>query len=201
MGHDCTVSQLVARRVAQAREIGIDGIVASPLEARAIRNLAGPDAILVTPGVRSRGTAQGDQKRVATPADAIRDGSDYLVIGRQVTRAADPVAALSAIREELWVPEQAVVSAPMHHVDQFLANYGYFALFGLLMLGIVGPLIPDETILIFAGIAIHSGQMQPVPTLLVAIAGSLCGINMSYMLGRTGVEFTRLKRIPCCSGA
>jgi orotidine-5'-phosphate decarboxylase len=101
MGHQCSVSELVALRVEQAREIGIDGLVASPLEARAIRKLAGPDALLVTPGVRSRGAAQGDQKRVATPSDAIRDGADYLVIGRQVTRAADPAAALAAIREEL----------------------------------------------------------------------------------------------------
>jgi orotidine-5'-phosphate decarboxylase len=109
MGHDCTVSELVAKRVAQAREIGMDGIVASPLEARAVRNLAGPDAILVTPGVRSRGSAQGDQKRVATPADAIRGGADYLVIGRQVTRAADPVAAMAAIREEIGAEMQAAV--------------------------------------------------------------------------------------------
>jgi orotidine-5'-phosphate decarboxylase len=104
MGHDCTVSELVAKRVRQAREIGIDGIVASPLEARAIRELAGPEAILVTPGVRSRGASQGDQKRVATPAEAIRDGASYLVIGRQVTRAADPVAALAAIHEEIRNP-------------------------------------------------------------------------------------------------
>ena len=101
MRHACTVSELVATRVAQAREIGMDGIVASPLEARAVRNLAGPGAILVTPGVRSLGAAQGDQKRVATPADAIRGGADYLVIGRQVTRAADPVAAIAAIRQEI----------------------------------------------------------------------------------------------------
>lgn len=103
MGHECTLSELVAMRVAEARAIGIDGLVASPLEARAIRKIAGPEAILVTPGVRSQGTAQGDQKRVATPADAIRDGADYLVIGRQVTRAADPPAALAAIRDELPV--------------------------------------------------------------------------------------------------
>lgn len=101
MGHNCTVSELVAQRVNLARKIGIEGIVASPLEARSIRTLAGPEAILVTPGVRSRGAAQGDQKRVATPAEAIRDGADYLVIGRQVTRAADPVAAVAAIRDEL----------------------------------------------------------------------------------------------------
>lgn len=101
MGHECGVSELVAMRVAQAREIGIDGIVASPLEAAAIRRIAGPDMLLVTPGVRSAGAAKGDQKRVATPAQAMRDGASYLVIGRQVTRAAAPVQALAAIREEL----------------------------------------------------------------------------------------------------
>jgi orotidine-5'-phosphate decarboxylase len=101
MGHQSTVSELVAERVGQARQIGIEGIVASPLEARAIRKIAGPETILVTPGVRSRGTAQGDQKRIATPAEAVKDGADYLVIGRQVTRAADPVAALTAIRQEI----------------------------------------------------------------------------------------------------
>ena len=101
MGHDCTVSELVARRVRQAMEAGVEGVVvASPLEARAIREIAGPGAILVTPGVRSAGAAKGDQKRVATPAQAIRDGASHLVIGRQVTRAADPVAALAAIRAE-----------------------------------------------------------------------------------------------------
>lgn len=106
MGHNCTVRELVARRVNLARKIGIEGIVASPLEARAIRNLAGPEAILVTPGVRSRGAAQGDQKRVATPAEAINDGADYIVIGRQITRAADPVAAVADIRNELLQPHR-----------------------------------------------------------------------------------------------
>jgi membrane protein DedA with SNARE-associated domain len=83
----------------------------------------------------------------------------------------------------------------MHHVDQFLANYGYFAVFVLLMLGIVGPLIPDETILVLAGIAIHRGQMNPILTLIVAIAGSICGITLSYVLGRTGVLYA-LRHIP-----
>jgi orotidine-5'-phosphate decarboxylase len=101
MGHECPVSELVARRVRQAMAAGIEGIVGSPLEARAIRKIAGPEAILVTPGVRSAGAAKGDQKRVATPAQAMRDGASHLVIGRQVTRAADPVAAMAAIREEL----------------------------------------------------------------------------------------------------
>ena len=89
------------QRVRQAMEAGIEGVVASPLEARSIRETAGPDAILVTPGVRSAGAAKGDQKRVATPVQALRDGASYLVIGRQVTRASDPVAALAAIREEI----------------------------------------------------------------------------------------------------
>jgi membrane protein DedA with SNARE-associated domain len=83
----------------------------------------------------------------------------------------------------------------MHNVDQFLAHYGYFAVFGLLMLGIVGPLIPDETILVFAGIAIHRGQLQPLPTVSAAIAGSLCGITLSYLLGRSGVVYA-VKHMP-----
>ena len=77
----------------------------------------------------------------------------------------------------------------MHHIDQFLASYGYFALFGLLMLGIVGPLIPDETILVLAGIAIHRGEMRWVPALLCGIGGSIFGITLSYILGRTGVVY------------
>ena len=65
----------------------------------------------------------------------------------------------------------------------------------MLMLGIVGPLIPDETILVFAGIAIRRGQMDVLPALVVATAGSICGITLSYILGRTGVVYT-LHRFP-----
>lgn len=101
MGYSCTAGELVAKRVRQAMEAGVDGIVGSPLEAKSIREIAGPGALVVTPGVRSAGAANGDQKRVATPAQAIKDGASHLVIGRQVTRADDPVAALAAIREEL----------------------------------------------------------------------------------------------------
>jgi orotidine-5'-phosphate decarboxylase len=101
MGHTCQVSDLVALRVRSAVKAGVDGIVCSPLEVRNVRALAGPGAILVTPGVRSRGAAAGDQKRVATPAEALADGADYLVIGRQVTRATDPAAALDQIRREI----------------------------------------------------------------------------------------------------
>ncbi len=101
LGYPCNIAELVALRVRKAIEAGIDGIVASPLEAKAVRALAGPKAILVTPGVRSAGTGTGDQKRVATPAEAIRDGANYLVIGRQVTRADDPVQAVEQILAEI----------------------------------------------------------------------------------------------------
>jgi orotidine-5'-phosphate decarboxylase len=101
LGYTCSLGDLVGLRVRKAMEADMDGIVASPLEARSIRALADPRAILVTPGVRSAGAGKGDQKRVATPADAIRDGADYLVIGRQITRAADPAAALRQVQEEI----------------------------------------------------------------------------------------------------
>jgi orotidine-5'-phosphate decarboxylase len=100
-GYDRGGRELVEMRARQAVELRVDGVVASALEAARIRQLAGPDLLLVTPGVRSRGSAAGDQKRVATPAEALRDGADYLVIGRQVTRAADPVAALCLLRQEI----------------------------------------------------------------------------------------------------
>ncbi len=74
----------------------------------------------------------------------------------------------------------------MHNIELFLAHYGYFAIFGLLMLGIVGPLIPDETILVLAGAAVHSGQMQMIPAIIAGFLGSVCGITVSYLLGRTG---------------
>lgn len=77
----------------------------------------------------------------------------------------------------------------MHTVDLFIAHYGYFAIFGLLMLGIVGPWIPDETILVFSGIAVHRGQLGFATTIEVAFAGSLVGISLSYTLGRTGAIY------------
>ncbi len=77
----------------------------------------------------------------------------------------------------------------MHQLDHFLAAYGYFAIFGLLMLGIVGPLIPDDTILVLSGIAVHRGQLDMGTTIAVAYAGSLCGITLSYLMGRTGAVY------------
>jgi orotidine-5'-phosphate decarboxylase len=101
MGYSCSVSDLVELRVRNAMEARVDGIVCSPLEVGRVRQVAGAGAILVTPGVRSMGAAVGDQKRVATPAQAIADGADYLVIGRQVTRAADPRCEMLHILEEI----------------------------------------------------------------------------------------------------
>jgi orotidine-5'-phosphate decarboxylase len=101
MGYQCAISDLVSLRVRKAMEAGMDGLVASPLDAAAVRAQAGPSAILVTPGVRSGGAAKGDQKRVATPAEAIRNGTDYVVVGRQITRAADPAGEAVRLAEEI----------------------------------------------------------------------------------------------------
>jgi orotidine-5'-phosphate decarboxylase len=101
MGYSCDVTTLVELRVRNAMDAGIDGVVCSPLEVARVRGIAGPRAILVTPGVRSAGASVGDQKRVATPAEAIANGADYLVIGRQVTRSGDPRAEILKIREEI----------------------------------------------------------------------------------------------------
>lgn len=92
---------VVELRVRNGMAAGIDGFVCSPLEVGRLRALTGPEKALVTPGVRSAGVATGDQKRVATPAEAIRDGASYLVVGRQITRAADPRAEARRILEEI----------------------------------------------------------------------------------------------------
>ncbi len=101
-GYSCSVADLVEKRVRNAIAEGVDGIVCSPVEVAKVRAIA-DRAILVTPGVRSAGASIGDQKRVATPAAAIANGADYLVIGRQVTRAADPRAEALRILDEIAV--------------------------------------------------------------------------------------------------
>ena len=105
LGYPVAVRDLVAHRVRNAIASGMDGIVCSPSEVRDVRVIAGPDAILVTPGVRSAGAAAADQKRVATPAEALRNGANFLVVGRQVTRALDPAAAFDALHAEIAVSE------------------------------------------------------------------------------------------------
>lgn len=100
-GINRSAADLVALRAEQARRIGVDGLVCSPLEVASVRRIVGSDTVLVTPGVRSAGTDAGDQKRVATPAAAVSNGADYLVIGRQITRAAQPKQELGKVLREL----------------------------------------------------------------------------------------------------
>lgn len=101
LGYDMSVAQLVERRARKAVEYGIDGLVCSAREVRRVREIVGPTTILVTPGVRSAGADAGDQKRVTTPAEAVAKGANFVVIGRQVTRAVDPRAAVEQIQAEL----------------------------------------------------------------------------------------------------
>jgi orotidine-5'-phosphate decarboxylase len=96
-----TAASLVEHFVQKGVSAGVDGFISSPLEVARVRAIAGPARILVTPGVRSAGASQGDQKRVATPAEAIAAGANYLVIGREITRAADPRLAAERILESL----------------------------------------------------------------------------------------------------
>ena len=100
-GYDFTVPELVAERAAQARDIGIDGLVCSPEEAETVRTIIGPGMVLVTPGIRPADTDKSDQKRVMTPASAIAAGADHLVVGRPIVHAADPKAAAEAIIKEI----------------------------------------------------------------------------------------------------
>ena len=100
-GYDFTVAELVAERAAQARDMGIDGLVGSAEEAANLRKLVGHQMTLVTPGIRPAGAASGDQKRIMTPTAAIAAGADYLVVGRPIVDAADPKAAAQAIVAEI----------------------------------------------------------------------------------------------------
>jgi orotidine-5'-phosphate decarboxylase len=100
-GYAGSVEDLVMRRAELAGKAGLDGIVASVKEAGRIREALGSGFTIVTPGIRPAGSAAGDQKRVATPKDAIRAGSDYLVIGRPIYQAESPAAAADAILAEM----------------------------------------------------------------------------------------------------
>ncbi|ALV26465.1 orotidine-5'-phosphate decarboxylase [Pannonibacter phragmitetus] len=100
-GYRGPVAGLVEARAGDARAAGMGGIVCSPLEAGLVRQAVGGELVVVTPGVRPAGSDKGDQKRVMTPGDAIRAGSDYLVIGRPISRAADPRRAAEAIVAEI----------------------------------------------------------------------------------------------------
>jgi orotidine-5'-phosphate decarboxylase len=96
-GYAAKVRDLVRQRTAQAREVGLDGIVCAAVDVSALRPIIGPTMVLVTPGIRPSGSASHDQKRTATPIEAIRAGVDYLVVGRPIIAAVDPKLAAQAI--------------------------------------------------------------------------------------------------------
>ncbi len=100
-GYALGVRDLVARRAAQAEAAGLAGLVLSAEEVAAMRARVAPGFRLVTPGIRPAGAAVGDQKRVMTPAAALRAGADHLVVGRPITQAVDPKGAAEAILEEM----------------------------------------------------------------------------------------------------
>ena len=100
-GYEYDPHTLVLRRAEQALAAGMGGIVCAASEASAVRKIVGPDLAVVTPGIRPVGADQGDQKRVVTPADAIRNGASHLVVGRPIVQAADPRAAAQSILAEM----------------------------------------------------------------------------------------------------
>lgn len=103
---DGAIPELVTERAGRAFDAGADGVIASPQEAAMIRALPESNGrLIVTPGVRPVGADLGDQKRIATPAQAIADGADHIVVGRPVHRADDPRAAVQAILAEMSAPQ------------------------------------------------------------------------------------------------
>lgn len=100
-GYAGTVRDRVLARAADAKAAGMDGVVASAAEAALVRAAVGPDLAIITPGIRPAGAAAGDQKRAATPAEAIAAGADHLVVGRPILAAPDPRAAAEAIVAEI----------------------------------------------------------------------------------------------------
>ena len=101
VGIDRPIQVMVPKLARLAKDAGMDGVVASPREVGLIRDACGDDFLIVTPGVRPTFASQDDQKRVTTPADALRSGADYLVIGRPISAAADPALAADMILQEM----------------------------------------------------------------------------------------------------
>lgn len=96
-----TPKELVLHRAKLAFDAGLDGVIASAQEAAALRELVGPDFLIVTPGIRPSGAEAGDQARVTTPKDAIGFGADYIVVGRPITQSDEPREAAQAIQDEI----------------------------------------------------------------------------------------------------
>lgn len=94
---DRPIHEVVVHYAQQAKEAGLDGVVSSPLEVKLIKEKLGRDFLCVTPGIRPKGSAGNDQKRVTTPEDAFKRGSDYIVMGRAITNAKDPAEAFNQI--------------------------------------------------------------------------------------------------------
>ena len=101
VGIDRPISVMVPKLARLAKDAGMDGVVASPQEVGLIRDVCGDDFLVVTPGVRPAFASQDDQQRITTPADALRSGADYLVIGRPISAAADPALAADMILQEM----------------------------------------------------------------------------------------------------
>lgn len=101
IGYGMGVEQLVERRIRQAVDAGVDGVVASPHEAALARRIGGPDFLVVTPGVRPAWAGADDQARAATPADALANGASHLVVGRPITAASDPRDAALKVSAEM----------------------------------------------------------------------------------------------------
>ena len=99
-----SLQESVLHYAKKTAEAGLDGVVCSAQEVQVIKQATNPDFICLTPGIRPAGAAVGDQKRVMTPADAYQIGSDYIVVGRPITQAEDPVAAYHAIKDE-WTQD------------------------------------------------------------------------------------------------
>ena len=100
-GVDRTPGEQVELLARMCLEAGIRGFVCSPQEVARLRAITGPEGVLVIPGIRPAGGDIGDQRRIATPAEALRQGASYLVVGRPITQAADPQAAAERILEEM----------------------------------------------------------------------------------------------------
>ncbi|HSB97395.1 MAG TPA: orotidine-5'-phosphate decarboxylase [Spongiibacteraceae bacterium] len=105
IGIEASPAQHVARLARLAKECGMDGVVCSAEETSLLRQQVGNDFTLVTPGIRPEGSARNDQNRIATPVSALAAGSDYLVIGRPITRSEDPLQALHDIIAEIGIAE------------------------------------------------------------------------------------------------